>query len=138
MSAIALGVAAGAAALGGAMDFRGSKKAKDAAWKQADLTYETRMEQIRRVEKHQEQVMGRGKAVSAASGVRMTAEASTTQYLDSMQDEFSRQLQWARDATQKEHRAIRKGQPGMGAAGASALAGAMNNFGRMYSMWGMG
>lgn len=129
--------AAGSAVLsgiGGALDFRGGKKGQDAAWDQASLTYDTRMEEIRRRESQQEKTMARGKGVAHSSGIKVEG-SSTEQYLDTMQTEFAKELDWMRHAAQKEKKAIRKGAPGRGANLASSLGGVAQGLGRSFQLW---
>lgn len=108
----AIAVAGVASGIAGGLSAR--SKAKDAARHQARLTYQQRMEEIRRQKKQNEFDYGMGVAAVGASNLQFSG--SSRAYLRAMKMEQMRQVAWAEQAARQERRAIRKGAAGAGDA----------------------
>ena len=107
-------VAAGAAVLSGVAGAFGAKKAnkaqRRAAKLQAAVTFDQRMEEIRRLSLEQDYTEGLVTASAAASGVE--AQGSPTAYLKYVKREHGRRKQYAIKAARDERFAIEQGAPG--------------------------
>lgn len=137
MVAPALLVAGGAAILGGVMGAFGAKsankQARKAARLQSDLTFDQRMEELRRLSFEQDYTEGLATARVAASGVEN--QGSPTAYLDYIRGEHGKRFQYARRQAYAEKKAIREGAPSGSAgnlqAASSLLSGITAGFGMM-------
>ena len=106
-------IAAGAAVVGvGASIFGQKKAAKDAEKaleKQAQFTFFTRMEEIRRAQLEQKQVLGENKARIYASNILFSGSAKES--LMDVQQQFAQDISWRRKAANLEQEAIKSGAP---------------------------
>ena len=100
----------GSSVLGGIAGSSAQKKAKRAAKKQAELTYRTRMEELRRRADEQEGILGYNRAAIGASNILFSGSAQRA-YEDT-ETQFARERFWMRDAAKLERAAIRDGAPG--------------------------
>lgn len=89
--AVAMGIASFASGL------FGSSKQKKIDKAAAELTYKSNLEEIRRRQFEQEQIKGTAKAFSEASGVEHTGGSSAQQFLDTMANEFRKEITWMRE-----------------------------------------
>jgi hypothetical protein len=133
---IGTAVSIGSSILGMAGGLSGQKKAKDAAKKQAELTYIQRMEEIRKLRQQQQVVVGENVARAYASGVRVQKGGSTARFLNQVQSDFAADLNYRRGSAKLEREAIRKGAPGQGSAfgtiasGIGSIANTLINYNR--------
>ena len=127
------GAYAGVSVLSSIGDYRGRKKADKALRKQADLTYETRMEQMRRRETQMRQQYGGAKTDIGAAGV--TGGGTPSDYMRSMRNEFSKELDWMKRAADMERDAIKSGQTGGRSNFVGALGGAVRGLTGAYGIW---
>ncbi len=111
---VAAAIAAGAAVVGVAASIFGASKsakaAKKAAKAQSIFTYETRMEEIRRAKFDQANTLGYNKAAIGASNIQFGGSAMRN--LNSMRDEFSRDIAWRERSASLERTATRSGGQG--------------------------
>jgi hypothetical protein len=111
-----------------------NKKAREAAKLQSELTYEQRMEEIRRLKQEQDYALGANRAAAFASGVRLTGTSSTQRFLTQMQSDFARDIGFRRRAATLEKNAIRKGASGSNlatiASGVSSIGNSIINYNR--------
>ena len=104
----------------------GNKAAKRAAREQSELTYATRMEEMRRAEKQWEYDVGRAKAAGFASGTQVKSGGSTKAVINAMEREFVADMRWREFAAEKERKAIKRG---VGGSNLGVLAGTAANIG---------
>lgn len=103
----------GSSVLGMKSERDANKRAREAARAQANLTYQTRQEEMRRTRREADQVVGFNRAAIGASNLLFSG--SSRNVLRDVQDEFNRDLDWRRRAAEKEKRAIAMGAPGSSA-----------------------
>lgn len=72
----------------------GSNKQKNIDKNKVKLTFADNMEKIRRREFTQEATLGKTKAMSENSGVRHTGGSTAQGYIDTMAQEFKKELDW--------------------------------------------
>lgn len=121
LAAIAAGVSIGSSVLGIAGGLSSNQKAREAARRQAKLTFAQRMEEITRVQSEQRQVMSENEARIGASNILMSGSAARV--MDSVRAGFARDIAWRRESARLEKRAIRKGAPGGSADMATVAQG---------------
>jgi len=102
----------------------GANKQESVDKDRAQLGYEDNLEKIRRREFAQEQTLGKTKMLTEASGVRHSGGSTAQGYLDTMANEFSKELSWMKDYARQAR--------GLGMKSASVTASA-NRFGALQS-----
>ena len=120
-AAAAAGISIASTLFGVGAGLKAEKDAKKAVQRQADLTYQTRLEEMRRTGRDQEQVIGYNRAAIGASNIQFSGSAA--QYLKGIQSEFARDLAWQRNAAAKEREAILAGAPGSSSSFANIASG---------------
>lgn len=123
LSTIAAGISIGSSLLGVAGGLSSQGDAKEAAKKQAELTYIQRMEEIRRLKQEQQTVMGENAARAYASGVRVKKGGSTARFLNQVQSDFAADINFRRGSAKMERNAIKAGAPGSGSAFGTIASG---------------
>lgn len=137
---VGLAVAAGASLLSGAAGFFGAKSANKAARKaarlQANLTFEQRMEELRRGDLERAYTLGSVKARAAASGVER--EGTPGEYVDFIDLELNKQRNFQRKAMYQERKAIREGAPGKSSGNLEAASSLLSGISGAVSIWKSG
>ena len=112
---------------------RRDRAVQKTANKQADLTYSTRLEEMRRAQLADTKTLGEARAGINASGIHMSGSPET--FYNSMQNEMQRQMNWSRKAAEKERIAIKSGAPGAGATGAAMLGQLASGVAQGIQVW---
>lgn len=133
MGILSAGLAIGGSILGARAAQSANREAREAAFTQADLTYDTRMEEIRRMRLEQTYVESLTRARIAASGVE--AGGTPALYENYLRSENVRQLDWARKSADQERKAIRQGAPGKGGANLQAASQLLQGVTSAIGLW---
>jgi len=134
LATIAAGISIGSSILGMASGLSANSDARDAAKKQARLTYFQRQNEIRQIQKRQDQVVGSNVAKVYASNLQMNG--SSRDFVKQVQNDFSQELAFRRTAANLEKDAIRSNAPGMGAnigtiaSGIAGIGSSLVNYNR--------
>jgi hypothetical protein len=109
----------------------GSSKQKRVDKAAAELTFRSNKEEIRRREFEQEQIMGATKALSENAGVRHTLGSSAQGYIDTMAEQFGREIAYMKEYADTARKL------GLKEAQLRAQTGAFNAIGSGLQTYGM-
>ena len=130
----AAAVSIGSSLLGSGSAMSAASDERDAIRAQAKLTYQQRVEEIRRSKIEQQKVLGYNRAAVGASNLQMSG--SPQRSINKLQEQFAQDIKWREKAAVKERKAIRSGAPGGTAnfaAGARAAGSIANT---VMGAWG--
>lgn len=126
LTAIAAGVSIGSSLLGMASGLSANSDARDAAKKQSQLTYFQRQNEIRQIQKQQDQIVGGNVAKVFAGNLQMSG--SPRNFVKQVQNDFSQELAFRRTAARLERDAIKSNAPGLG-SDIGVVANGISNIG---------
>lgn len=107
----------------------GSGKQKKVDKAAAELTYRSNMEDIRRREFEQEQIKGTAKAFSENAGVLHSGGSSAQQFLDTMANEFTKEIRFMREyATQARVLGLKEASLRAQTGAFNALSGGLQTY----------
>ncbi len=130
-------VAAAAGIFSAGMGLFGAGKQEDVDIERVGLAYEDNLEKIRRRKFTQGQVLGVAVAKSQASGVRHTGGSSAQGFIDTMSQEFKKELDWMKAYSERARRlGIKSAGVTADANRLGAVIGGLNTASSVYGMKG--
>lgn len=135
------GFSAASSFLSGVSGFKSSRKASESAMNtakyNANLIKQQTAEQVRRAQMQQDQLLGESRAAIGGSGV--TNSGSPAQYLQAIETEGSRQIDWMeKSGSMQADLAIRQGKQAANAYDAQGTMGLISGIGGAVSQLGLG